>query len=152
MVMQRRTFCALGAGALLAPVASAQPEAPKDERAFVEHMLAMRRRLQALDAGAANPELRRESLVDVQHLQAELVAAKGKLDEVDLAEQAIEEHGDADAARREFRLLLADTLAESVKLEKAILLGDETAATTSLRKLGKHQETGHAFFQPARPS
>ncbi|HZW10311.1 MAG TPA: hypothetical protein VFF69_10450 [Phycisphaerales bacterium] len=92
---------------------------------------------------------REEDLRAIQSLQANLIAAKGGVDDFAMAPQAKERYGeDVATYRADFRLQLIQTVMESLALEAAVIEGDTVAAKESLEHLLEAQKAGHEAFQP----
>jgi hypothetical protein len=108
-------------------------------------------------AGRALRQLRRSPLDDtsreddlrnIQSLQANLIAAKGGVDDFPMAPQAKERYGeDLATYRSDFKLQLIQTIMESLALEAAVIEGDNAAAKESLEHLLEAQKAGHEAFQ-----
>ncbi len=84
----------------------------------------------------------------IDTLQAGLVGAKQQFSHVSLSKAAREKFGADTAAYHEaFRMMLHQSLAESVKLEAAVLKGDAAAAKKSVSALITMRNDGHDLFR-----
>jgi hypothetical protein len=147
--MNRRAFCLAGTGAaLLAGRPLSAQSLAADDMEFADHMSRIGRAWRGLRQAMNASDQSGQALRMLQLLQAEMVAAKGKVQSVPMSPQAVERFkNDRQKYQKAFRLQLVLAVAESLNLEKALLEGNMEAAQATMRKLGSLQKDGHGLFQ-----
>lgn len=95
---------------------------------------------------AADPAMLWRSL---DMLQASLVGAKSRIEEVEMSEAAKAQYGeDTKSYQMAFRAKMLGTIKETLALEEALLKGDQEAAMKSAQALNEAQGQAHDMFKP----
>lgn len=133
-----------------APDGVDRPGAPMaDTLDFEGGMKQAGRAMRSLRRSSFTAESKEGDLENIAMVQQGMLAAKMHMTEVHMAEQAKERFGDDTAKyEAEFRMMLIQTLMESLVLETAVIEGDAEAAKKSVAYLVQLQKDGHNAFQP----
>jgi hypothetical protein len=125
-----------------------QPEAGGQPASFHECMEQAGRAARGLRGATFGDGQRQNNLETVQGIQQALLAAKSKIDEIEMSPNAKAKFGsDQEAYAIAFRKQIVAALSESLVLENAILDGDAKAAMASAAKLIEERNAGHDLFQ-----
>ena len=102
--------------------------------------------------GAQWDEASREAnLAAIVQLEEGLMQAKANIAGVDMSPRAKEQYGeDTDAYHAALRSQLIDTLASTLLLEQAVVLGDGEAAQKAFDVVNQQQREGHSMFRGGR--
>jgi hypothetical protein len=109
-------------------------------------------------AGRALSGLRRSKFDDasrtsdlrlIQAVQSGLISAKSQAGNIPMAPQAEKRYGDDEVTyRSDFRLMMIQTIMETLALEAAVIEGDTAGAKESLEHLLAARSDSHDAFQP----
>lgn len=124
---------------------------PGGPASFEQAMEGINRTMRGLNRSDFNAETRDEDLARVGAIEAALVAAKSRLDEVAMAPRAKARYGDDERAFRDaMRASLIAAIGTTLRLETAIAAGDAEGVKEQLEVLGDAEDAAHEVFRPER--